>query len=64
MFGKSIDKLIEITDNAALLAGLRGVKVCVDSGRVFEALKAIRTLFGVEAEILAGTGAASPTQAA
>jgi flagellar protein FlbT len=64
MFGSSVGTLMEITDNARLLAGLRGVKACVDGGRVFEALKAIRTLFGVEAEILEGAGVASPTQAA
>ena len=64
MFEKSIGKIIEISDEAALVAGLRDVKAHVDGGRVFESLKAIRTLFGIEANILAGGRTASPTQAA
>jgi flagellar protein FlbT len=64
MFEKSIRMIMEISDEAALLAGLRGVKAHVDSGRVFEALKAIRALFGIEAGIFASGRAASPTQAA
>ncbi len=49
MFEKSIRTIMEISDEAALLGGLHGVKAHVDSGRVFEALKAIRALFGIEA---------------
>ncbi len=64
MFEKSIRMIIEISDDAGLLAGLRGVKAQVDSGRVFEALKAIRTLFSIEADILAGGRTVSPIQAA
>jgi flagellar protein FlbT len=64
MFGNSVGMLLEITNNATLLAGLRAIKTCVDGGRVFDALKAIRMLFDVEAEILEGAGAPSPTQAA
>ncbi len=64
MFGKSIRMIIDISENPVFLAGLRSVKAHVELGRVFEALKAIRTLFPVEAEILAGGRAASPTQAA
>ncbi len=64
MFEKSIRTIMEISDEAALLGGLHGVKAHVDSGRVFEALKAIRALFGIEARIFAGGRTASPTQAA
>lgn len=64
MFRKSVRMLIEISEHAVLLAGLRGVKVLVESNRVFEALRAIRTLFPIEAEILARGTKASPIQAA
>lgn len=64
LFDRSIRMTMDISENAALLAGLHGVKTLVDASRVFDALKAIRTLFSIEAEILAGGRAASPTQAA
>lgn len=64
MFEKSVRALIEISHDAALLAGLRHVKAQVEGGRAFEALKAIRALFAVETQILEGGKAASPTQAA
>lgn len=64
MFERSIQMTIDISENPALLAGLRGVKNLVDSDRVFEALKAIRALFPIEMEILAGGRISSPTQAA
>lgn len=64
MFERSIRMLVEISEDATLLEGLRVIKGQVDGGRVFEALKAIRALFGVETEIMAGKRRASPTQAA
>jgi flagellar protein FlbT len=64
MFQNSIRRTIEVAENAALLKGLGSVKSLVDASRVFEALKAIRMLFPIEAEVLAGRRAASPTQAA
>lgn len=64
MFDKSIGMIIDISENAVLLGGLRGVKSLIDANRVFDALKTIRTLFAIEAEILAGDRAVSPTQAA
>jgi flagellar biosynthesis repressor protein FlbT len=64
MFRKSIRSTIDISDNPVLGAGLRTVKALVDGNRIFEALKAVRALFPVEAEILAGGGVSSPTQAA
>ncbi len=64
MFEKSIRMTIDVSENAALVAGLRAVKTLVDANRIFEALKAVRALFPIEAEILAGGGISSPTQAA
>jgi flagellar biosynthesis repressor protein FlbT len=64
MFEKSIRMIIDISEGPALLAGLGCIKTHVEAGRVFEALKAIRTLFPIEAEILAGSSILSPTQAA
>ncbi|HUB63653.1 MAG TPA: flagellar biosynthesis repressor FlbT [Methylocella sp.] len=64
MFKKSIHMTIDVTENAVLVGGLRAVKALVDANRNFEALKAVRALFPVEAEILAGGRDSSPTQAA
>lgn len=64
MFEGSIRMIMDISGDASLLAGLSGVKTLVSNGRAFEALKAIRMLFGIEAEILAGRRRVSPTQAA
>ena len=64
MFRKSVQMTIDASENAALIAGLRSVKALVDGNRIFEALKAVRALFPVEAEILAGGKQSSPTQAA
>jgi flagellar protein FlbT len=64
MFKKSIHMTIDVSENPALVAGLRAVRALVDANRIFEALKAIRALFPIEAEILAGGKVSSPTQAA
>lgn len=64
MFEKSIQLTIDISGNAALVAGLCAVKTLVDANRIFEALKATRALFPIESEILAGARTSSPTQAA
>lgn len=64
MFAQSIASLMGIAEDPALLAGLRSVKAQVDGGRVFEALKSIRMLFPIEAEIISGDRIASPFQAA
>ncbi|WOJ88658.1 flagellar biosynthesis repressor FlbT [Methylocapsa polymorpha] len=64
MFEKSVRMIIDISEHPRLLAGLRGVKALIDSNRVFDALKAIRMLLPIEAEILAGGRTSSPTQAA
>jgi flagellar protein FlbT len=64
MFKKSIHMTIDVSESAHLVAGLRSVKTLVETNRIFEALKAVRALFPIEAEILAGGGVSSPTQAA
>jgi|SRR5579875_2274375 flagellar protein FlbT len=64
MFNKSVRMTIEVSENQILIAGLHAVKTLVDANRIFEALKAVRALFPVEAEILAGSADSSPNQAA
>jgi len=64
MCESAIRKTIAASGNAALATGLRAVQLLVDSGRAFEALKAVRALFPIEDEILAAGEASSPTQAA
>jgi flagellar biosynthesis repressor protein FlbT len=64
MFIKSVHMTIDASDNAVLVGGLRAVKTLFDGNRIFEALKAVRALFPIEAEILAGRDSSSPTQAA
>lgn len=64
MCEKSIRMTITASDNAALAAGLGAVRSLVDANRIFEALKAVRALFPLEAEILAAGRVSSPIQAA
>jgi flagellar protein FlbT len=64
MCESAIRMTIAASDNAALASGLRAVQLLVDGDRTFEALKAVRALFPIEAEILAAGQASSPTQAA
>lgn len=52
MFAEAISKTIEVSVNTVLLAGLRSVKGLVEANRIFEALKMIRSMFPIEAEIL------------
>jgi len=63
MFKKSIHMTIDVSESVVLVSGLRTVKTLVDGNRIFEALKAVRSLFPIEAEILAGGKVSSPTQA-
>lgn len=60
----SIQRTIDACDHAALAASLRAVWQMVESSRIFEALKTVRALFPVEAQILSAGGKSSPTQAA
>jgi flagellar biosynthesis repressor protein FlbT len=64
MCESAIRMTIAASGNAALATGLRAVQALVDGNRAFEALKAVRTLFPIEAEILAAEKASSPTKAA
>jgi flagellar biosynthesis repressor protein FlbT len=64
MCESAIRLTIAASHNAGLAAGLRAVQSLVDRNRIFEALKAVRALFPVEAAILAPGRASSPTQAA
>ncbi len=64
MFEQFMRSLIGISDDQALLAGLRAVKEHVEGGRVFEGLRSIRNLFSIEAGIMSGESAVSPIQAA
>jgi flagellar protein FlbT len=64
LFEKSIANTIEASTNTSLVSGLRGIERLVRANRIFDALKAIRALFPIEAEIMARNESASPTQAA
>ena len=64
MFKKSIGLMIEAYENPQIVAGLKSVEQFVAQGRRFEALKTIRNLFPVEAEILSKAGGARRVQAA
>lgn len=64
MCESAIRKTIAASDNAGLASGLRAVQLLVDGNRIFEALKAVRALFPMEAAILAAGEAVSPTHAA
>jgi flagellar biosynthesis repressor protein FlbT len=63
MCESAIRMTIAASGNAALATGLRAVQSLVDGNHAFEALKAVRALFPIEAEILAAGKASSPTQA-
>jgi flagellar protein FlbT len=64
MFENSIGNTIEATRSTALVAALRDVDRLVATNRVFDAMKALRALFPIEAEIMANGSVASPTRAA
>lgn len=64
MCENAIRMTIAASDNAALAAGLRAVQSLVDAGRLFEALKAVRALYPLEAEIMAAGRVGFPNQAA
>ncbi len=64
MFASAVSSTIAASQNAAFAAGLRDIERLVESKRIFEALKAVRALFPLEAEILAAGRHNSPTAAA
>jgi flagellar protein FlbT len=64
MFQKSILLMLASYDNTEIIAGLKNVKRLVDSKRVFDALKAVRSLFPIDAQIMTGGKLNLPTRAA
>jgi flagellar biosynthesis repressor protein FlbT len=64
MFKQSIRLMLEAYDNAQIVAGLKTVDALVEQDRRFEALKTIRTLFPIEAHILAKDTAEARVEAA
>jgi flagellar protein FlbT len=64
MFENSIGNTIEASGSTSLVAALRDVERLVTTNRVFDAMKALRALFPIEAEIMANGSSALPTQAA
>jgi len=64
MIAGAVGSTIAATRSAELETGLREVERMVESNRIFEALKAVRALFPIEAEILAGGGPVLPIEAA
>jgi flagellar protein FlbT len=64
MFAGAVGSTVAASRNAALEAGLRDIERLVDANRVFEALKAVRALFPIEAEILATCRPTAPIEAA
>jgi len=63
MFNESIRRTIETFDHEEVVRGLKNASHLVQMNRIFEALKAIRNLFSIEADIMSGM-AISPNQAA
>lgn len=64
MFASAVASTICASQNAAFAAELRDIENLVESKRVFEALKAVRALLPMEAEILAAGRPIVPTAAA
>jgi flagellar protein FlbT len=64
MFEKSIVLMIASYENAEIIAGLQNISKLVGTKRTFDALKAIRNLFPIDAQIMTGGKIAVPTRAA
>jgi flagellar biosynthesis repressor protein FlbT len=63
MAAEMLERLSTSFEDAAVFEGLQAVRAQVDRGRLFEALRTLRSLYPAEARILAGTEPA-PIQAA
>jgi flagellar biosynthesis repressor protein FlbT len=63
MFNESVRRTTETFDQEEVVNGLRNVAQLVQMNRIFEALKNIRSLFPIEADIMNGM-IVSPNQAA
>jgi flagellar protein FlbT len=64
MFERSIVLMLASYDNAEIVGGLQSIDKLVGAKRTFDALKAIRNLFSIEAKIMTGEKISVPTQAA
>ena len=64
MFDTSMSLMLASYDNAEIIAGLQNAKRLVDSKRTFDALKAVRGLFPIDAQIMTGGKRGIPTRAA
>jgi flagellar protein FlbT len=64
MFAQALRLNGENFDDPEILAGLANAEQLVAENRKFDALKAIRALLPIEAEVLCGSKSAAPTQAA
>jgi flagellar protein FlbT len=64
MIGGAVGATIAASRSVELEAGLHEVERMVESNRIFDALKAVRALFPIEAQILEAKSPASPIEAA
>ncbi|MFZ4807721.1 MAG: flagellar biosynthesis repressor FlbT [Hyphomicrobiaceae bacterium] len=62
MFDRSISQLINFFKRSEVREGLQSVERLIREDRVFEALKRLRLLFPIEAEVLAGPVATPPAE--
>lgn len=60
MFYESLASLLESFENATIRQGLEEVRDLFERGRVFDALKLLRSLFPIEDAILAQAGRTEP----
>jgi flagellar protein FlbT len=59
VFAKTSGLLMAAFTNEEVLAGLRSVNELISAGKIFEALKTIRSLYPIEESILAGADASA-----
>lgn len=62
MFDRSISQLINFFKRSEVREGLQSVERLIREDRIFEALKRLRLLFPIEAEVLAGPAASPPSE--
>ena len=64
MFEKSMLLMLDSYKNAEIIAGLENARRLIDAKRAFDALKTIRGLFSIDAQIMTGGKIALSTRAA
>lgn len=64
LFSQAIARTIEVSGNTGLISGLKTIKGLVESKKHFEALKTVRALFPIEAEIMSQYQTDAPDHAA